>query len=86
MRARGGDLAVKSISSVGGLIEYYLLPLGVGTFDYSGTENTQCLRFAKTGEAGSTKNIGGFQSRVKTAMLFGAQNNSKLWLMFCIIT
>ena len=31
MRARGGDLTAKSISSVGGLIEY--LCSGVGTFD-----------------------------------------------------
>ena len=31
MRARGGDLTAKSISSVGGLIEY--LCSGVGTFN-----------------------------------------------------
>ena len=32
MRARGGDLTAKSISSVGGLIEY--LSSGVGTFNF----------------------------------------------------
>ena len=32
MRARGGDLTAKSISSVGGLIEY--LCSGVGTFNF----------------------------------------------------
>ena len=31
MRARGGNLTAKSISSVGGLIEY--LCSGIGTFD-----------------------------------------------------
>ena len=36
MRARGGDLTAKSISSVGGLIEY--LCSGGGTFDLFGRE------------------------------------------------
>ena len=36
MRARGGDLTAKSISSVGGFIEY--LCSGVGTFDFFGRE------------------------------------------------
>ena len=36
MRARGGDLTAKSISWVGGLIEY--LCSGVGTFDLFGRE------------------------------------------------
>ena len=36
MRARGGDLTAKSISSVGGLIEY--LCSGVGTFNFFGRE------------------------------------------------
>ena len=35
MRARGGDLTAKSISSVGGLIEYLI---GVGTLDLFGRE------------------------------------------------
>ena len=36
VRARGGDLTKESISSVGGLIEYFCL--GVGTFDLFGRE------------------------------------------------